>query len=83
MIYFYCRTSGVRGTIKVNDSDDKTRIDAYKKDCCYILQDDQLLPLFSVAEIMMIAANLKLGYGVSAKSKELIVSFTQILIYYY
>lgn len=46
----------------------------YKKESCYILQDDQLVPLFTVSEIMGIAADLKLGQGISEKAREMLVS---------
>lgn len=40
---------------------------------CYIMQEDYLNPLFTTLEIMMIAANLKVGNSLSPKAKKLLV----------
>lgn len=48
--------------------------DSYRKDSCYILQDDRLNPLFTVQEIMQIAAELKLGQSVSLSVKEYLLN---------
>lgn len=45
----------------------------YRKQCSYILQDDNLYPTFNVQETMMLAASLKIA-GISLEEKELIVS---------
>ncbi|CAH0560101.1 unnamed protein product [Brassicogethes aeneus] len=65
--------SGTEGTIKCTGGL-KTKKGAlqYKKECCYILQDDQLAPLFTVGEIMNIAANLKLG-NITEKGKQFLI----------
>lgn len=46
----------------------------YKKECCYILQDDHLAPHFTVSELMTMASDLKLGGGLSDKAKQMLVS---------
>uniref|UniRef100_A0A1B6DHE5 ABC transporter domain-containing protein n=1 Tax=Clastoptera arizonana TaxID=38151 RepID=A0A1B6DHE5_9HEMI len=43
------------------------------KETCYILQDDQLCPLFTVSEIMSMACDLKLGNHLSRKEKRLVI----------
>ncbi|XP_017775627.1 PREDICTED: ATP-binding cassette sub-family G member 4-like isoform X2 [Nicrophorus vespilloides] len=66
--------AGTSGTIRCTGQDDETDSKVkYKRDCCYILQDDRLCPLFTVKEIMNMAAKLKLGYSVSEKAKELVI----------
>lgn len=53
---------------------DKQGAAQYKKESCYILQDDHLAPLFTVSELMTMAADLKLGGGLSDKAKQMLVS---------
>lgn len=65
------QSSGMKGTIKSNGR--KNGSGQYKKESCYILQDDRLVPYFTVSEIMNMSANLKLGSNVSDKSKEFII----------
>lgn len=84
---FMCyRRKGMIGEVRTNRVDDdlllnndlRKKIDVgrtmCRKESCYIMQDDQLCPLFTVLEIMMMAADLKLGYTLSYKSKLLVVS---------
>ncbi|XP_046664197.1 ATP-binding cassette sub-family G member 4-like [Homalodisca vitripennis] len=44
-----------------------------KKDCCYIMQDDNLTPLLTVREVMLTAAELKLEQSMSRKAKFILV----------
>ncbi|KAF3424717.1 hypothetical protein E2986_04159 [Frieseomelitta varia] len=45
----------------------------YRKQSCYIQQNDCLLSLFTVWEMMWMAANLKIGESLSRKSKEMLI----------
>lgn len=41
--------------------------------CCYIQQDDQFYPLFTVSETMWIASSLKIGNDLNEKSKRILI----------
>lgn len=94
MLSICCRRKGTTGDIKMKQSLDEENllnndmreknagITMYQKQSCYIMQDDQLCPLFSVLEIMMMAADLKLGYTLSYKSKLLVVSDKNLSFYF-
>lgn len=76
------RTIGMQGTIKsINNSQTQTGAQSYKKNACYILQDDHLAPLFTVNEIMNMAADLKLGNSISSKRKAILVSVLYWALY--
>nr|XP_033335894.1 ATP-binding cassette sub-family G member 4-like [Megalopta genalis]XP_033335895.1 ATP-binding cassette sub-family G member 4-like [Megalopta genalis]XP_033335897.1 ATP-binding cassette sub-family G member 4-like [Megalopta genalis] len=45
----------------------------YKKQSCYIQQDDKLHPLFTVLEAMRMAANLKIGSSLSRKARDMLI----------
>lgn len=66
---------GVSGVIRASNKIVKSkRVNGLcRKDSCYILQDDQLCPLFTVSEIMFIAANLKIGKSMTKSSKEYLI----------
>ncbi|XP_971735.2 ATP-binding cassette sub-family G member 1 [Tribolium castaneum] len=68
------QTVGMHGVIKsTHDKEVRFGAQQYKKQSCYILQDDQLAPLFTVAEIMNMAADLKLGHSISSKRKCMLI----------
>ncbi|CAG4972309.1 unnamed protein product [Parnassius apollo] len=72
---------GITGTIRAGNSvcvlEEKDKntdsLKAYRKKSCYILQDDRLNPLFTVAELMKFAADMKLGYTLTEKMKNTVV----------
>lgn len=45
----------------------------YRKQSCYIQQDDKLHPFFSVWEAMWMAVNLKIGASLSRKAKQMLI----------
>ncbi|GBP69634.1 ATP-binding cassette sub-family G member 4 [Eumeta japonica] len=69
---------GVKGRIEAGDSicvlgkrHGSTRsLKEYRKKSCYILQEERLIPLFTVAELMRFAADLKLGSGATESVKQ-------------
>lgn len=64
-------TKGVEGTIRYNGNDLGNRKKG--KETCYIMQEDCLVPLFSVYEVMTLCANLKLGSCLPEKAKQLLI----------
>jgi ABC-type multidrug transport system ATPase subunit len=59
--------TGVKGSVLV---DRQPRVLAsFRRQSCYIQQDDRLQPLLTILESMTLAANLKLSTEVSAKEK--------------
>ncbi len=80
---FYFSDEGVTGVITATNHNMNKKTASCglrKKDSCYILQDDQLCPLFTVEETMLTASDLKLGDSMSKKSKELLVSFDNLFL---
>ncbi|EDW64393.1 ATP-binding cassette sub-family G member 1 [Drosophila virilis] len=64
----FCAT-GVTGNIRVNGKPMATTSDRFRQLSCYIHQDDLLRPQLMVGEIMLLAAHLKLGFGVTKAHK--------------
>ncbi|XP_026330564.1 ATP-binding cassette sub-family G member 4-like, partial [Hyposmocoma kahamanoa] len=84
VIYFEddIATNGVSGTIRAGDKicvmDNKcnnlSSLKAYRRQSCYILQDDRLNPLFTVGELMKFAADMKLGHTFTEKMKTTVIN---------
>lgn len=72
--FFYFRKKGVTGRLTINE--EVRNEEMFRKQSCYIMQDDNLQPLLTVSEAMTVAANLKLGYEFSSKEKQFRVSKT-------
>lgn len=74
---YLLRSGHMQGTIRsITGGDVETeKIGAqhYRKKSCYILQDDELEPLFTTDEIMSMAADLKVGSSLSPKAKRMLV----------
>ena len=72
------KTSNVSGDININGKPRNLR--KFRKIGAYIMQEDCLSPLLSVAEAMDVATNLKLGENVSKEEKELVIKVSLIKI---
>lgn len=67
------QNTGMGGTITTSTDEGNEGSRQYKKECCYILQDDRLTPLFTVKEAMSMASDLKLGHTLSPKAKRFLI----------
>ena len=61
------------GTMRFRSKRGERDWNEYKKESCYIQQDDMLHPLFSVQEVMKMAADLKLGSNLNKKAKQMVI----------
>ncbi|XP_017885032.1 ATP-binding cassette sub-family G member 1 [Ceratina calcarata] len=62
-----------KGEIDYIGCEGKHTWNEYRKQSCYIQQDDKFYPLFTVLESMWIAVNLKIGSSLSTKAKEMLI----------
>ena len=76
------RATGMNGIVQVNGQTQSTSSENYRKLSCYIHQEDMLRSALTVSEIMMIAANLKLGYRVTHEYKQNLVSNIKLIAYH-
>ncbi|XP_023702626.1 ATP-binding cassette sub-family G member 4 isoform X2 [Cryptotermes secundus] len=60
-------TNGVTGSVRVNGFE--RDIHQFRKQSCYIMQDDKVQPLLTVQEAMKVAVSLKLGPEFSSRYK--------------
>ncbi|XP_012259311.1 ATP-binding cassette sub-family G member 1 [Athalia rosae] len=67
------KKNNVGGKVSYIGADGKQGWNEYKKESCYIQQDDQLHVLFTVNEAMHIAADLKLGNSLNKKAKQMVI----------
>lgn len=65
--------SGTSGNIKCSSSIKIKKVLQYRKESCYILQDDNLPLFFTVQECMMMACNLKID-NITTKAKEFLIN---------
>lgn len=66
--------TNVSGNLKFLSKYGECDWNKYKKESCYIQQDDMLHPLFTVQEVMWMAADLKLGKNLNSKAKQIIIN---------
>ncbi|KAJ8679391.1 hypothetical protein QAD02_015178 [Eretmocerus hayati] len=65
--------SNVAGSLKFRSKNGDRGWNEYRKESCYIQQDDNLHALFTVQEVMMIAARLKIGNNLNHKGKQMVI----------
>ncbi|XP_033213034.1 ATP-binding cassette sub-family G member 1-like isoform X2 [Belonocnema kinseyi] len=66
------QASNLRGSIRMNGIEKP--FESLQKQCCYVPQEIELMPLLTVKETLSIAAQLKLGRPHTSDSRELIVN---------
>lgn len=66
-------TNNWKGQIDYMGKERQYTWNEYRKQSCYIQQDDSLHELFSVQEMMWTATNLKIGNCLSKKAKEILI----------
>lgn len=64
---------GITGSISFGSNDQASNWNEYKKQSCYIQQDDNLHHLFTVLEVMKMATDMKVGHCLSSDMKESVI----------
>lgn len=70
----YNQKENLKNQIKyINSKGKRETWKNYRKQSCYIQQDDQFYGLFTINEAMMISCDLKMGHSLNTKAKQMLI----------